>query len=291
VKKRINLIAALMCWSSYVYAGGGNGAPVQPAADGLIEFEPPQAVCCIAVRVEVPEGEMVTGLRWHNGTSSIAFPKILVASGNGMTPPPYADAVIAATDVFGQEYQWSEILFNEPVASQSGTLFILLQYPANYSPAAGELALGVAYAIQPVTEHYYLTGDGIKWIKVSMNCHLLLTPILANRVPGVISLRANGPEVAEPEVTQSKLVVAPNPFNPQTSIDLYLTTASTGSVHIYDIRGRMVRDLYRGRFVSGRNSFVWRGRDSRGRSVASGLYYVKVTAGRESFTNKLMLLK
>jgi len=42
----------------------------QPLIDGLIEFDPPQAVACIAIRVEVPETKMVTGLRWFNGSSS-----------------------------------------------------------------------------------------------------------------------------------------------------------------------------------------------------------------------------
>jgi len=80
-----------------------------------------------------------------------------------------------------------------------------------------------------------------------------------------------------------------NPFNPQTKIDLYLPESGTGNVKIYDIRGRMVVELYHGLFAKGRNSFVWRGQGSNGWPVASGVYYVKAESDVRSFTHKLLL--
>jgi len=56
-------------------------------------------------------------------------------------------------------------------------------------------------------------------------------------------------------------------------------------------RGRMVVELYHGLFAKGRNSFVWRGQDSNGWPVASGVYYVKAKTDVKSFTHKLLLLK
>jgi len=64
----------------------GTGGVTASSADGLIQFAPPQTVICIAVRVDVPENKMITGLKWYNGSGSQAFPRILVATGNGFEP-------------------------------------------------------------------------------------------------------------------------------------------------------------------------------------------------------------
>jgi len=185
MKKVVRFAIALLCFSGEAYAGAGGGTPGQVTADGLIEFDPPQAVACIAIRVDVPETKMVAGLRWFNGSSSEAFPEVLVASGSGMVPPPVAEAVVADSLVSGLHYQWSEITFNDPVASQSGTLFILLKYPTNYDPVPGADALGVGYANQESSTHYYVTGDGTNWIKVSMNCRVFWSRFWQTAYPGL----------------------------------------------------------------------------------------------------------
>jgi len=106
-----------------------------------------------------------------------------------------------------------------------------------------------------------------------------------------VTLRAKGEAAETIPTNKIGLFAYPNPFNPETQIDLYLPASGTGNVKIYDIRGRMVVELYRGLFANGRNSFVWRGQDSNGWSVASGVYYVKAKTDVKSFTHKLLLLK
>lgn len=267
-------------------AAGGEGQPV-PTADGVLQFVPPQAVSGVAIRVEVPEGKMLTGVRWYNGSGSEAFPQVLVASGNDFQPPPRSEAVAVAQDVRGLEQAWSELAFTVPVASQSGTLFVVLEYPANYAPAPDQPALGVGYANQTTEHHCFVTGDGEQWYRVASRCRVLLEPVLADRLPGIVALR----EPQDVEEQRLGLFAAPNPFNPETRIDLVLESATTGTVRIMDLRGRKVAELHHGALTQGRNTFVWKGRDDGGRAVASGVYWVLAQTADRELVRKLLLVK
>ena len=85
---------------------------------------------------------------------------------------------------------------------------------------------------------------------------------------------------------------SPNPFNPVTSID-YDIPAGGGVVDIcvFDVAGRRVATLYSGHHDPGTHSVTWNGRDSRGRSVASGIYFVRLDAREFSASRKMILLK
>ena len=83
----------------------------------------------------------------------------------------------------------------------------------------------------------------------------------------------------------------PNPFNPVTRIDY--TVDLEGPVHlaIYDISGKLVRTLINRRMRSGSHEAEWDGRDNGGRAVASGIYFYRLTAGKNSLARKAVLLK
>lgn len=243
------------------------------------------------MRIAVPDDKMVTGLKWFNGTASASFPKVLVSSGNSFAPPPYAEAIVISEDVYGYDNDWSELVFSEPVASESGTLFILMQYPDSYNPGSQGSILGVGYATVDATNYIFAMGGDGKWVKISMDYRVLMEPVLADLLPGVILKSAVKDETVEIPVNKVGLFAGPNPFNPETNIELYLPTEISGTVKVFDIRGRLVVELYSGQFTAGQNSFVWQGRDDSGRMQASGAYYVIATAGEKSWTKKLMLVK
>jgi hypothetical protein len=91
----------------------------------------------------------------------------------------------------------------------------------------------------------------------------------------------------------------PNPFNPHTTISFDIPNhgekgkneTTTAQLNIYDIRGRLVRALYRGELESGRYQFSWDGRDESGRSVPSGIYIYRLVAGDWSSVKKMVLSK
>jgi len=85
---------------------------------------------------------------------------------------------------------------------------------------------------------------------------------------------------------------SPNPFNPVTSVDYDIPTGG-GSVDIavFDVAGRRITTLYSGHHDPGTHRVTWDGRDSRGRSVASGIYFVRLDAREFSASRKMVLLK
>ncbi len=84
----------------------------------------------------------------------------------------------------------------------------------------------------------------------------------------------------------------PNPFNPVTTIG-YDVPAPGGRVDlaIYDVSGRLVRVLVASHRTPGAHSATWEGQDDRDTRVASGVYFVRMTAGSFAHTHKLVLLK
>jgi hypothetical protein len=86
--------------------------------------------------------------------------------------------------------------------------------------------------------------------------------------------------------------VAPNPFNPRTTIWMDCPRAEEMTLTVHDPRGRLVRTLWRGAVERGRHAIVWNGLDERGLRTASGVYLVRlVTASGEQRTVKIALAK
>ena len=85
--------------------------------------------------------------------------------------------------------------------------------------------------------------------------------------------------------------VAPNPFNPRTTIRFEVPHAGRVEVLIYDMRGRCVRTLTDAVLAVGRHEAVWDGRDDDGAAASAGVYLLRVVAGGEQRSAKLVLAK
>jgi hypothetical protein len=87
----------------------------------------------------------------------------------------------------------------------------------------------------------------------------------------------------------------PNPFNPSTTVRLYLPGPAGRSqplqVGIYNVQGRQVRLLHDGPVPTGWHTWVWDGRDGAGRGQASGLYFLRARTETETRTVKMSLIK
>jgi len=70
----------------------------------------------------------------------------------------------------------------------------------------------------------------------------------------------------------------PNPFNGSTVIEYNLPIASNVRLSILDINGREVATLIDEPQKAGTHNVTWRGLDQQGRSLASGIYFYRITA-------------
>lgn len=83
----------------------------------------------------------------------------------------------------------------------------------------------------------------------------------------------------------------PNPFNPETQIAYSLPEPSFVTLEIYNMMGQRVRTLHEGTKAAGEHMVLWDGTDDSGARVASGIYLYRLTAGTETATRKMLLLK
>ncbi len=83
----------------------------------------------------------------------------------------------------------------------------------------------------------------------------------------------------------------PNPFNPETSISYNVKEDSPVSLEIYNLKGQKIRTLVSGKVKAGSYKITWKGDDDYGRPVSSGVYLYKMTSGRYTSTQKMMLMK
>jgi hypothetical protein len=82
------------------------------------------------------------------------------------------------------------------------------------------------------------------------------------------------------------LKASPNPFNPTTTISYQLQTVSHVSLKVYDTSGRLVTTLVDGWREGGTHQVT-----VDGSGLASGVYLVNLSAGRNQQAQKILLLK
>ena len=78
----------------------------------------------------------------------------------------------------------------------------------------------------------------------------------------------------------------PNPFNPITTLDLYLSNDDYVSISVYDVNGSKVETIVNKRMQSGSHQIHW---DASG--LPSGIYFVKALTSFNAKTQKVTLIK
>jgi hypothetical protein len=83
----------------------------------------------------------------------------------------------------------------------------------------------------------------------------------------------------------------PNPFNPETTISMYLPEAGDVRMRILDIRGQVVYDIKVNGASKGYHNYVWNSRDSAGNQLSSGVYFCRLETKAGVVTKKMILQK
>jgi hypothetical protein len=106
------------------------------------------------------------------------------------------------------------------------------------------------------------------------------------------------PTVGVSEIIRSYVTVPrlgecmPNPMNPSTRISFELSASGPVWVKVYDVGGRLVRDLLEGRRLeAGPQVILWDGRNGAGRQVGAGTYYIRLQAAGGEDTGTVTLLR
>lgn len=128
------------------------------------------------------------------------------------------------------------------------------------------------------------------------NIYALGEPVILPNVNGKTVIDPRALPVTPPQTATSPKVTAlssihPNPFNPQTTVDFTLASSARVRIAVYDVKGALVRLLVDETMPAGERATRWNGVDEKGRSAASGIYFVRMIAGSYTEVRKIVMLK
>lgn len=230
------------------------------------------------------------------GRSVPSFPPELriVVEGDETTIPAYDVNMDGQTDV-------NDILIVT-------TAMVLKQTPVD-NPRADVNGDGVINQadVEIITEHLgepnasaapqnVVLPTGVTYNIVAQTLDILLT--VDNTTPGIlqsITILENILAAFVPEKT-ALLPNYPNPFNPETWIPYHLAKPATVTLTIYGANGTVVRTLALGHQPAGiyqtrSRAVYWDGKNDVGEPVASGIYFITLTANNFTTTRKMLLMK
>jgi len=83
----------------------------------------------------------------------------------------------------------------------------------------------------------------------------------------------------------------PNPFNPITTLKYDLPDEGLVKITIYDMTGRIIKNLVANNQSSGLKSVRWNGKDNFNKPVNTGVYLYRIKTDNFTQTSKMLLLK
>jgi subtilisin family serine protease len=112
---------------------------------------------------------------------------------------------------------------------------------------------------------------------------------IISRVLSWFGLYVDVPETSHPTLPQSFALEGnyPNPFNPNTNIAFQLPAISRVSLKVYNVLGQEVATVINGESMGAGRHVV----NFDGNNLASGIYFYRLTADRNSVVGKMVLMK
>ena len=206
------------------------------------------------------------------------------------------DSVVNIFDLVSVASQFGQTGENDADVNRDGVVNIL-----DLVTVAGALGTQAAAPSAHPQALAMLTYADVKgWLTQAQ--HLHLTDATSQR--GVLFL-----EQLLAALTPKETVLLPNypnPFNPETWIPYHLAHAADVTLTIYDTKGTVVRQFELGHQPAGyytdrSKAAYWNGCNESGESVASGVYFYQLRAGRSGLsmphrrdytaTRKMLILK
>ena len=83
----------------------------------------------------------------------------------------------------------------------------------------------------------------------------------------------------------------PNPFNNSVSISFEMPNSKNVNLTIFDMKGRLVRQLSLGVLGIGSHKVLWDGKNDLGNELPSGIYMMALELGDEFNIQKISLVK
>ncbi len=85
--------------------------------------------------------------------------------------------------------------------------------------------------------------------------------------------------------------IYPNPSLGNTTISYSMQEGKQTSIKIYDLQGKLINTILNEKQAPGKYQTMWNGTDKNGKEVSSGIYIIRLTAGRQIMTCPVEIIK
>ena len=130
----------------------------------------------------------------------------------------------------------------------------------------------------------FLSGRPYRWNSTELRANV--TTLLTNYFLEPLS----GVGVQPGTHVLSLAPLQPNPWHGARTLHFSLATAGDVKLELLDVMGRRVRTLADGVLPAGPHERMWDGLDSRGSRAAAGIYFVRLSTGGRTLTERLVQL-
>jgi hypothetical protein len=130
--------------------------------------------------------------------------------------------------------------------------------------------------------HYYLR------IRMLDNSTVWTGPVYVKYDPAAVTGVGDGPLGG----VRLALAAAPNPaFGRVTASFTLASSTDHADLRIYDAAGRLVNTLISGPVAAGTQRIEWLGRDENGRTSPAGIYFLKLSVGKDVVARKVLFVR
>ncbi len=142
-----------------------------------------------------------------------------------------------------------------------------------------------------------IIGQSGSEIQVGLTNTRMGTYFLMYNTSGIyagVQYRASGAELGtndEDSPAYSLFSAYPNPFVDELKLELNLDSPRLARLEIFNIRGQRVLDTEYPDLIAGKNQIIWDGKDSQERECANGIYFIRMSDGKNTDIIKILRLR
>lgn len=268
-----------------------DGQPTsRPLTDNVIDFEDLLLFALDFRAVSAPQdGARLAGARATSEVFAVEAPS-LVEAGQSFDVSLTLDAS-GNMQGFSAGLAWNREVV-EPVSTTSGG-WIEGQGGVLFSPKAGRVDAALlgrrASGVEGSGEVARLRFKALREGDPGIRCADVLARDANNRT---IESSRLAREVRELVPTRTALLApAPNPARGQSSLSFALARSGPVDLSLYGVDGRRVASLAHGTYAAGMHHIEWNGESVGRGAIAPGIYWLRLEAGGEKFTRRLVMLR
>ncbi len=286
-KKKVVLMKTRLLNSLAVALGACSfWANTGAAVDRMVGLVPSDGVALFVKAFPVAAGTTILGAQFVNNDPATVFPVVVLVRGGENS---LWDGTTVASVANVREASGGVVTVTWPspvVASEAGTYRVGVCSPAG----TGKQGLGQGPAlgaddIDSPNGSYVACGSSGELVPLASDFAISLT----TSATGGQSKASNMPSSEQPVRPRQTFLTVRQGASSSVTLDFELATSGPVTLRIYDVTGRVVRDLAHRTFEAGAFSHAWDGRSNSGSRVSAGIYFVRLSAGSVALNQRVVL--